>query len=234
LAALAPSERIELNCRPGWAIFILPSLSIRTVAVNRDETHRGLVSSGGVRSTRELPAGAESRAERILAAYRTWLRRTLARLHPRGLPIDVDDVEQEVLVKLWKVLQSEREIEDLPSYIYRIASTTTIDAMRKARSRRESVSTEELGELTHQGAGVGRSPEELAASALLLRRIQGVLGELPENRRRAVALHLQGFTTKEVADLLGWREPKARNLVYRGMKSLRAALKERGIETASG
>jgi len=78
------------------------------------------------------------------------------------------------------------------------------------------------------------SPEALAASNLLLGRIEKALGTLPENRRRAVALHLQGFTTHEVADLLGFREPKARNLVYRGLKSLQLALREEGFENARG
>lgn len=201
--------------------------------MNRDETKRAFVSPGGIRSTRDLPPGAETRAERILAAYRTWLRRTLARLHPRGLPIDVEDVEQEVAVKLWKALQSEREIDDLPSYLYKVASTTTIDAMRKVRSQRERISTEELSQDPRAEEG-SYSPERLADNAMLLGRIRKALDALPENRRRAVALHLQGFTTHEVAGLLGWREPKARNLVYRGLKALQTALRKEGIEHASG
>ena len=41
------------------------------------------------------------------------------------------------------------------------------------------------------------------------------------NRRRAVGLHLRGFTSTEIAQLLGWTEPKARNLTHRGLKDLR-------------
>ena len=33
----------------------------------------------------------------------------------------------------------------------------------------------------------------------------------------------------EVGRLLGWSESKARNLVYRGLRDLRAALKREGI-----
>ena len=38
------------------------------------------------------------------------------------------------------------------------------------------------------------------------------------------------MTTDEIADLMGWSEPKARNLVYRGLKDLRKALRDAGIE----
>jgi DNA-directed RNA polymerase specialized sigma24 family protein len=38
------------------------------------------------------------------------------------------------------------------------------------------------------------------------------------------------MTTDEIADLMEWSEPKARNLVYRGLKELRGKLRAAGIE----
>jgi DNA-directed RNA polymerase specialized sigma24 family protein len=64
----------------------------------------------------------------------------------------------------------------------------------------------------------------------LRRQINLALAQLPENRRRAVGLHLQGLTTAEIGALLGWSEPKARNLVHRGLKDLRQSLRASGIE----
>jgi DNA-directed RNA polymerase specialized sigma24 family protein len=56
------------------------------------------------------------------------------------------------------------------------------------------------------------------------------MARLPENRRLAVGLHLRGMTTDEIADLMEWSEPKARNLVYRGLKDLRGELRDMGVE----
>jgi DNA-directed RNA polymerase specialized sigma24 family protein len=53
---------------------------------------------------------------------------------------------------------------------------------------------------------------------------------LATRRRRAVGLHLQGLSASEVGRVMGWSEPKARNLVYRGLKDLRRELKEMGID----
>jgi DNA-directed RNA polymerase specialized sigma24 family protein len=38
------------------------------------------------------------------------------------------------------------------------------------------------------------------------------------------------MTSDEIADLMGWSRPKARNLVYRGLKDLRGKLRRAGIE----
>ena len=42
------------------------------------------------------------------------------------------------------------------------------------------------------------------------------------------------MTTREIADLSGWTEPKARNLVYRGLSVVRAHLRAGGLEFEQG
>jgi RNA polymerase sigma factor (sigma-70 family) len=74
------------------------------------------------------------------------------------------------------------------------------------------------------------SPERQAERALVLAKVKECLGRLKAERRRALALHLQGFTTEEIGRLLGWTEPRARNLVYRGLKQLRETLRSAGID----
>jgi DNA-directed RNA polymerase specialized sigma24 family protein len=38
------------------------------------------------------------------------------------------------------------------------------------------------------------------------------------------------MTSEEIGELMGWSEPKARNLAYRGLKDLRHELRAEGIE----
>jgi DNA-directed RNA polymerase specialized sigma24 family protein len=38
---------------------------------------------------------------------------------------------------LWHALKSEREIQSLSSYLYRIAVTTTLDAVKRIKRKRE-------------------------------------------------------------------------------------------------
>jgi RNA polymerase sigma-70 factor (ECF subfamily) len=176
----------------------------------------------------------DERWRALIDQYGSYLRRVVIRLCPRNLGLNFDDVEQEARIRLWKALQGERKIDDPASYLYRIAATATIDAVRRVKARREEPLDHPDEENPRDDlADAKPSPERSADRELLFQRIQSVLERFPPDRRYLVHLHLQGFTTDEIADLQGWTEPKARNLVYRTLAELRANLRAQGIEYES-
>jgi RNA polymerase sigma-70 factor (ECF subfamily) len=191
-----------------------------------------------VRETPLIPpandAPAEERWRALVEEYGRFLRRTIIRLCPRYLGLDFDDIEQEARLRLWQALRNEREITNPASYLYRIAATATIDAIRRVKARRE-----EPLEAPREGDSLPEEPLDVASATHtvedterrhLLHQIEGALCRLSESRRRAVGFHLQGYTTAEIGALLDWSEPKARNLVYRGLAELRERLREAGID----
>ncbi|HSE98306.1 MAG TPA: RNA polymerase sigma factor, partial [Blastocatellia bacterium] len=132
-------------------------------------------------------------------------------------------------------VQSERDLTDPASYIYRIAVTTTIDAVRRVMARREEQLLLEPGVDTQDAvisleAPSEESPDRIAERRQVMQKVEAAIAHLTENRRTAVELHLQGMTSQEIADLMDWSEPKARNLVYRGLNDLRERLREEGID----
>jgi RNA polymerase sigma-70 factor (ECF subfamily) len=175
---------------------------------------------------------ADERWRALIEQYGRYLRRIVIRLCPRNLGLNFDDVEQEARLRLWKALRDERKIEEPASYLYRIAATATIDAVRRVRARREEPLEDEseaaprAAVLVHPGPSLERS----TGRSLLLQRIEQVLAGVPAERRRLLGLHVQGFTTQEIADLNGWTEPKARNLLYRTLADLREKLRAQGIQ----
>ena len=184
------------------------------------------------------PLAAPNEAlDRLLASYGRFLRNAIVRACPKDVGLQFDDIEQEARLRLWRALQNETEIENPASYLYRIAVTTTIDAVRRVAARRE----EQLEKLLNEGNPPSvepflttDSPETIAERRLLLRRIEAALGLLSAERRRAVGLHLRGFTPPEIGKLLRWSESKARSLVYRGLQELRQRLAAEGIEYEAG
>ena len=188
----------------------------------------------------ETTTEAEQQLRRLLEEYGGWLRSAVRRLCPRDMGISPEDVEQEVRVRLWKALESGRKVEHPPSYLYKVASSVTIDAMRAVRSRRERLvrapsagdDPEEPDEPLGRQPSPGPSPELEAQRRQMLDAARRVIGDLPEGRRRAVGLYLQGFKIQEIADLAGWTEPKARNLLYRGLATLRERLADAGLDHA--
>ena len=130
------------------------------------------------------------------------------------------------------MLQSGREIAFPVSYIYKVAVSATLRATRRAKARREDPVNEdsEAGPVLTLRAPSEASPHVAVERQEVVQKIETALSQLAENRRLAVKNHLQGLTTLEIGALLGWSEPKARNLVHRGLKDLRVALRALGIE----
>ena len=183
-----------------------------------------------------LTIKTETRFNAIIEEYGKLLRSAIIRCCPRDLGIQFDDIEQEARLRLWRALESEREIHDLASYIYRIAATTTIDAVRRVKAKREGqlrlTEDEEDGDPDFRtlAADPGHAPDRIAERQQIIQKVRDAIARLPDDRQRAVSLYLEGLTSQEIADLMGWSEARARNLTYRGLKTLRDDLKAEGID----
>lgn len=178
--------------------------------------------------------------EQIVRDYGRFLRQTIIRVCPKDLGLQYDEIEQEARLRLWRALETEREIQNLSSYLYRIAVTATLDAVKRIKRKREEQillaedDTEENNLAPHVlVTDPNQAPDKAAVRRQLVSKVKEAMNKLPDNRRTAVGLHLEGMTTQEIANLLGWSEPKARNLVYRGLSDVRAFLQEAGIEYAT-
>jgi len=142
---------------------------------------------------------------------------------------DVDDLVQEVRLRLWKALESDEKILAAPaSYIHRTAVSAALDVLRRRRARRETavrLSRPSGLALLGEAPSADRMMEELE----LQQRVAGAVDELIPARRSVVRMYLAGYGREEIADLLGWTEPKTRNLLYRGLADLREKLTDMGI-----
>jgi len=178
----------------------------------------------------------EERFNLVVEEFGMLLRRAIVRFCPRDKGLQFDDIEQEARLRLWRALQCEREVTNYASYLYRIAATATIDALRRVQARHEEQLEILIEQRTDDGdimlapAPVRDSPERLAESREAVDRVMSAVAKLPDAQRRAVGMYLQGMTSQDVADLMGWSEPKSRNLIYRGLKELRKSLREEGID----
>jgi len=176
----------------------------------------------------------DRRFQELIDAYGAFLRAAVRKLCPSTLGVTADEIEQDARIRLWQALKREREITDPASYLYRIAATAAIDAVRRVRARHETPMGSGPGDAGEDLADViaaspDATPEAITAGREVTARVAEAMARLPERRRRAVGLHLRGFTSSEIASLMGWTEPKARNLTYRGLSDLRALLRNERI-----
>lgn len=208
----------------------------------RLESAEPLVAPRPAMDDRAKLAAVEAQLEALLAEYGGLLRATVARLCPSELRLHFDDIEQEARLRLWRALLAAREIAHPASYLYRAAASATVDAIRRAAARRDAaLGADEGADVTQRGDREGEwmspprlGPDRVAERRLLLRRAWSALASMAPERRRAVGLHLRGFTPREIGELLGWSESKARSLVYRGLEELRRRLADEEEEHGAG
>ncbi|MCX7552983.1 sigma-70 family RNA polymerase sigma factor [Marinicella sp. S1101] len=150
------------------------------------------------------------------------------------LGVTADDVYQEVSIRLIKVLESDREIENLSSYIYRTAANVIIDLARKHQRYNQDVSLPNQND-EHEGnqndlISETIEPEQEILGAEVQQQVLAAIESLPESRRIAVKLRLQGYSVKEMAEITGWPFYKAENLSKRGMGALKDKLSQLNID----
>lgn len=139
---------------------------------------------------------------------------------------DVDELEQEIRLRLWKTLRTGEKIGGAPaSYVRQVARSAAIDLFRRRRARRE----ETLSEESERGAMTVPTAEAQLVSAEFSASLARALEGLVSSRQGAVRMHLAGYPREEIADLMGWSEAKTRNLLYRGLEDLRERLTAMGI-----
>lgn len=143
---------------------------------------------------------------------------------------DLDELAQEVRVRLWGALSTDERIGAVsPSYLYRAATTAAIDIVRRRRSSRGD-SLELVDDAELSARRTQETPDRDISLRELGERIEEALGSITASRRPVVRMYLAGYSTSEIGELMGWTEAKARNLVYRGLADLRLRLRAMGID----
>ena len=138
---------------------------------------------------------------------------------------DARDAAQEVYLRVFKYLGRFRAGEDFRGWLYRITINVCHDFARK---RRLTMATQfEENEFGQEGtvfeaSSSGGDPETLALHAQQLALVRRALQTLPVKERAALVLRdLEGFSTEEVARVLGSRPVTVRTQV----SSARAKIK---------
>lgn len=166
--------------------------------------------------------------EERLEEIRRRLSRAVARVCPRWLAAQSEDIVQTAMVRVLDAARRRGEgIPDLSSlYVEKTAYSAMVDEIRRHRRRREE-SAEGVIETTSAPNDV--NPESATAAREIADGLRSCLAALRTQRRLAVTLHLQGHSVPEVASILKWRAKTAENLVYRGLADLRRCLATKGL-----
>ena len=171
--------------------------------------------------------------DKAIHEYSNLIRAAIRKTSPQIDESQMDDIEQEVKIKIWKeILKSEKKILNLGSYIWKVTYTTTCRIMKTVSMERR-IAWSQSGESLHYAEDVAQgknsSPNHRLEKKELLEIIKETIDLLIESRRAVLKLYLMGMDQMEISEFFGWSEGKVRNLISRGLADLREAIRERGL-----
>lgn len=144
---------------------------------------------------------------------------------------DVEDLSQEVFIKVYRNLKNYRGDSKLSTWIATIAYNTAISWYRK-KSISEETELPETQQIVNPGLEAQEIMEKNELKRLILKKVE----ELPGHYRTIVTLyHLEEFSYKEIEEITGLPEGTVKTHLFRARKLLKEKLsfvniKSEGVE----
>ncbi len=143
---------------------------------------------------------------------------------------DAKEIEQLTWIKVWKKIGTFRFESAFSSWIYRVATFTALDEIRKRDSRRESSFDDLEGAIIEEDSTSVIAPPEqvrnLEHHELKELFIQA-LDKLPEHQKRALMLREnEGLSYKEIAQLTKCKTGTVMSRIFNARKTIQQYMKE--------
>jgi RNA polymerase sigma-70 factor (ECF subfamily) len=135
---------------------------------------------------------------------------------------DQDDLLQEILLQVWLSLPNFRDESKPTTWLYRIALNTALAWNRSEKKRRRG---QDSLSITDAAAPVVTSAEA-ERNDRVVEQLYAAIRALPPAKRALVVLYLDGFSYREIADVLGISESNVGVSLNRTKKELAAAVRE--------
>lgn len=144
-------------------------------------------------------SGDEGAFNQVVQAYRKRILGTISRLI--GRPDDVEDVGQEVFLRLYYSLEQLRTPEVFEPWLYRLTVNAAYDYLRRQKRRKESRMSDlsEQAVVMADAAAGGKASEEESRRTKVRDLVQQLLGKISEEDRILLMMkEVEGLSLKEL------------------------------------
>jgi RNA polymerase sigma-70 factor, ECF subfamily len=137
------------------------------------------------------------------------------------------DITQDTFIKAYRKLDSLTDAHSTKSWLYRIATNTAIDDMRRRRWV-SPVGLDDEGQPERPDQGPG--PEAQVMAGMLDERIQRALMALRPNHRQCIVLSdLEDMSAQDIGEVMGLSYGAVRTLLCRARSEMRRHLATEGL-----
>jgi RNA polymerase sigma-70 factor (ECF subfamily) len=177
---------------------------------------------------RRAQKGDEAAFNEVVLAYRRRILGTIARLI--GHPDDVEDVGQEVFLRLYFSIDQLRTAEVFEPWLYRLTVNAAYDYLRRMRRRQESRMSdlsEQQVMLADASAG-GKRRDEEERRTRVKELAQSLLGQVSEEDRILLTLkEVEGLSLKDLEKIYRVNENALKVRLFRARQRV---LKAFGVQ----
>ncbi len=169
----------------------------------------------------------------IDALYRTGLRMTRSEA-------DAEDLVQETYIRAFRFRDQFTPGTNLKAWLFRILTNTFINTYRRKATQPEFTELDDVDEFSlykrmsgPRTSSASPDPEQEFLDGIVDSEVKDALAALPEKFRTTVLLDVEGFSYKEIAEMLGIPIGTVMSRLHRGRKFLQKRLydlaRDRGI-----
>ena len=136
-----------------------------------------------------------------------------------------EDVVQESFIRAYRQINRFEARSNFATWLHRIVVNCAMDALRARHTRRAERLGEPVEDIPDAAVSAEPSPERLAMSTEIRRRVDASMETLTPRERIAFALrHYEGRSIDEIGRTLGVQQSAAKHAIFRAVKKIRASL----------
>ena len=138
---------------------------------------------------------------------------------------DAEDVVQESFIRAYRQINRFEARSNFATWLHRIVVNCAMDTLRSRHTRRAERMGEPVEDIPDAAVSAEPSPERLAMSTEIRRRVDASMDTLTPRERIAFALrHYEGRSIEEIGRTLGVQQSAAKHAIFRAVKKVRASL----------
>jgi RNA polymerase sigma-70 factor (ECF subfamily) len=154
--------------------------------------------------------------EELISRHLTWLRRMLSGIFAGNIE-DMEDAQQEILIRLYTDLSNFKFKSSFKTFFYRYARNKAIDLLRKniSRNKKENKISEDFF------ANVPYDSHNEAELNIHNEEITGALMKLDVDSRSIIIMkEIENMTIKDIVDVTGLPEGTVKSTLHRAREKL--------------